>query len=59
MNNEQKAEKYNQLMMEFTRTQNKISSIRGESLNLNESQLKEITELSNKLKSIIETASRL
>ena len=42
MNNEQKAEKYNQLMYEYTKTQNKISSIKGESLNLNESQLKEI-----------------
>ena len=42
MNNEQKAEKYNQLMYEYTKTQNKISSIKGESLNLNESQIKEI-----------------
>jgi len=59
MNNEQKAQKYNQLMIEYTRTQNKISSIRGESLELNERQLKEIRELENKLRYLMEAASRL
>jgi hypothetical protein len=59
MNNEEKAQKYNQLMMEYTRTQNQISSIKGESLNLNEKQLREVRELENKLRSIMETASRL
>ena len=39
MNNEQKAEKYNQLMYEYTKVQNKISSIKGESLNLNQNQI--------------------
>ena len=56
MNNEQKAEKYNQLMYEYTKTQNKISSIKGESLNLNESQLKEIKFLEGKLELIMRTA---
>ena len=59
MNNEQKAQKYNQLMIEYTRTQNKISSIRGESLELNERQLKEIHELENKLRLLMDSASRL
>lgn len=59
MDNELKAQKYNQLMIEYTRTQNKISSIRGESLELNEKQLKEIHQLENKLKFLMESASRL
>jgi hypothetical protein len=59
MNNEQKAEKYNQLMYEYTKTQNKISSIKGESLNLNENQLKEIKLLEGKLELIMRTSSFL
>ena len=50
MNNEQKAQKYNQLMFEYTRIQNKISSIKGESFELNESQNREIRVLENQLK---------
>jgi hypothetical protein len=59
MNNELKAQQYNQLMIEYTRTQNKISSIRGESLNLNQNQLNEIRDLENKLRYLMESASRL
>jgi hypothetical protein len=59
MNDNLKAQKYNQLMFEHTRIQNKISSIRGESLDLNQNQIKEIRELENRLLHIIETASRL
>lgn len=59
MDNELKAQKYNQLMIEYTRTQNRISSIRGESLELNERQLKEIHELENKLRFLMDSASRL
>ena len=59
MNDNLKAQKYNQLMFEYTRIQNKISSIRGESLELNQNQIKEIRELENRLRLIIETASRL
>ena len=59
MDNELKAQKYNQLMIEYTRTQNKISSIRGESLELNERQLNEIRELENKLRFLMDAASRL
>jgi uncharacterized protein (DUF2225 family) len=59
MDNEQKAQRYNQLMYEYTKTQNKISSIKGESLELNQRQLNEIRELENKLRYLMETASRL
>jgi hypothetical protein len=59
MNNELKAQKYNQLMIEYTRTQNKISSIRGESLDLNQKQLNEIRELENKLRFLMDAANRL
>ena len=59
MTNEQKATMYNQLMFEYTRIQNKISSIKGESLNLNESQIREIRDLENKLNFIMEKASKL
>jgi hypothetical protein len=46
-------------MFEYTRTQNMISSIKGESLELNQRQLNEIRELENKLRFLMETASRL
>ena len=59
MNNEQKAEMYNQLMYEYTRTQNQISSIKGESINLNESQLKIIKDLEGKLKYLMDKVVRL
>jgi hypothetical protein len=59
MNNEQKAQQYNQLMIEYTRIQNKISSIKGESFELNENQLREIRDLENRLRFIMESASRL
>ena len=59
MNNEQKAATYNQLMLEYTRIENKISSIRGESFTLNNNQINEIRDLENKLKMIMERASRI
>ena len=59
MNNEIKAQQYNQLMIEYTRTQNKISSIKGESLELNQRQLNEIRDLKNKLRFLMDSASRL
>ena len=59
MDNEQKAQRYNQLMFEYTKTQNKISSIKGESFELNNNQLREIQELENKLRFLMESASRL
>jgi len=59
MNNEQKAATYNQLMLEYTRIENNISSIRGESFTLNNNQINEIRDLENKLKMIMERASRI
>jgi hypothetical protein len=59
MNNEQKAQMYNQLMYEYTRTQNQISSIKGESINLTESQLRQVRELENKLRVLMDRVSRL
>jgi prefoldin subunit 5 len=59
MNNEQKAQKYNQLMYEYTRIQNQISSIRGESLELNERQLNEVRDLESKLRFLMDLATNL
>jgi hypothetical protein len=59
MNNEQKAAMYNQLMFEYTRIQNQISSIKGESISLNQNQINEVRELERKLSIIMERASRL
>jgi uncharacterized protein YlxW (UPF0749 family) len=59
MNNEQKAEKYNQLMYEYTKLQNKISSIKGESVNLNQPQINEIRDLENKIRYIMGKVSTL
>jgi len=59
MTNEQKAKKYNQLMFEYTKVQNKISSIKGESFELDENQKKEVRNLENVLREIMRQASLL
>ena len=59
MTNEQKATMYYQLMFEYTRIQNQISSIKGESISLNQNQINEVRELERKLSIIMERASRL
>ena len=59
MTNEQKAILYNQLMGEYTKVQNQISSIKGESINLNEQQLGQIRELENRLRFLMDKVSRL
>ena len=59
MNNEQKAQKYNQLMYEYTRIQNQISSIKGESLELNEKQLNEVRDLESRLRFLMNLATNL
>jgi hypothetical protein len=59
MNNEDKARTYNQLMFEYTKIQNRISSIKGESINLNQNQINEIRDLEDKLNQIMVSASRL
>ena len=59
MTNEEKARKYNQMMFEYTKIQNRISSIKGESINLNQNQINEIRDLERKLNMIMEKVSRL
>ena len=59
MTNEEKAQKYNQMMIDYTRTQNQISSIKGESFEMNEKQLHEIKILEERLKMIMYQASLL
>jgi hypothetical protein len=59
MTNEEKAKKYNQMMFEYTRIQNQISSIKGESFEMNGKQIQEIKILEEKLKNIMRQASLL
>ncbi len=59
MTNEQKAQKYTQLMFEYTKIQNQISSIKGESFEMNGKQIQEIKILEEKLKNIMRQASFL
>jgi hypothetical protein len=59
MNNEQKAEMYNQLMYEYTRTQNQISLIKSESIDLNESQLRQVRELEDRLRFLMNKVTNL
>jgi len=46
-------------MFEYTKIQNRISSIKGEDLNLNQKQLNEIKELEHRLRILMDSASRL
>lgn len=59
MTNEEKAKKYNQMMIDYTRTRNQISSIKGESFEMNGKQLHEIKILEERLKMIMRQASLL
>ena len=59
MTNQQKAELYTQFMYVHTKIQNKISSIKGESINLNEQQLLQIRDLENKLRFLMNKVSKL
>jgi len=59
MTNEQKAQKYSQLMFEYTKLQNQVSSIKGESLEPNDRQLKEIRLLEERMRYIMYQASIL
>ncbi len=59
MTNEQKAQKYNQLMVEYTQIQNKISSIKAESFELNENQTREVKILEDRLRNLMYQASLL
>ncbi len=59
MTNEEKAKKYNQMMFEYTKIQNQISSIKGESFEMNGKQIQEIKILEERLKRIMHQASLL
>lgn len=59
MTNEQKAQVYNQLMVEYTKLQNRVSSIKGESITLNQNQINQIQDLENKMRFIMESVARL
>jgi hypothetical protein len=49
MSMEQKAQRYNYLLGEHTKISNQIQSIKGESIDLNESQQQRISKLNNQL----------
>jgi hypothetical protein len=59
MTNEQKAQMYNQLMFDYTRLQNQVSSIKGEAIDLNQKQLNEIREIENRMRMIMRKVSSL
>lgn len=59
MTNEEKGRIYSQLMFEHTKIQNKIASIKGESIELNPQQLQEIRMLERQLLILMQRASRL
>ena len=59
MTNEQKAQVYNQMMFEYTRLQNQVSSIKGEAIDLNQKQLNEIREIENRMRMIMSKVSSL
>ena len=59
MTNEQKAQMYDQLMFEHTKLSNRISSIKGESFELNQEQIQRIRILESKVNEIINRLSRL
>jgi plasmid stability protein len=59
MNNEQKAQMYNQLLSEHTRTMNEISSIKGESIDLNNQQLMRIRQLEDRQRQIMSSIQRM
>ncbi len=59
MNNEQKAQMYNQLLSEHTRVMNQISSIKGESIDLNNQQLMRIRQLEDRQRQIMSAIQRM
>ncbi len=59
MTNEQKAQMYNQMMFEYTKLQNQVSSIKGEAIDLNQKQLNEIREIENRMRMIMNRVSSL
>lgn len=59
MNNEQKAQMYNQLLSEHTRIMNEISSIKGESIDLDNKQLMRIRQLEVRQQQIMSSIQQM
>ncbi len=59
MNEEQKAQRYNQLTYNFDRLANEISSIKGENIDLNTEQLKQIQKLQEQQGKIMSELQRM
>jgi hypothetical protein len=59
MNDEQKAQRYNQLTYNFDRLANEISSIKGESIDLNNEQLTKIQKLQEQQGKIMSELQRM
>jgi hypothetical protein len=59
MTNEQKAQQYGELLNEHTRLGNRINSIKGESIDLNQGQLNEIKQLETQQLRIMNFINRL
>jgi hypothetical protein len=59
MNDEQKAQRYSQLTYNFDRLANEISSIKGESIDLNNEQLTKIQKLQEQQGKIMSELQRM
>ena len=59
MNDEQKAQRYSQLTYNFDRLANEISSINGESIDLNNEQLTRIQKLQEQQGKIMSELQRM
>jgi hypothetical protein len=59
MNENQKAQQYDRYMYEYDQLSNQVSSIKGENFELNDSQRQRIYEIENKMRFIMESASKL
>lgn len=59
MTNEQKAQQYGQLLNEHTKIGNKINEIKGQSIDLNQTQLNEIARLETQQIRIMNFINRL
>jgi len=59
MNDTEKAQKYTQLTYNFDRLANEISSIKGESINLNQEQQTKILKLQEQQRNIMSQLQRI
>ena len=59
MTNEQKAEKYGQLLNEHTKISNAINEIKGQSIDLNKDQLNKIKQLESQQIWIMNVINRM